>query len=1291
MSSSQQRAGKTAPRLLQDIALYDPDHPPASGRNLLSEVPPVFSEAYNGPLEWVSPAACEHAYITKTNQTFLLSPEQRRGPGTASKVSAICSRCRYHLQLVVHYTNATGANPPDHIHHLVYKSGRQRGGPSEEITPKGQRVETFHYECSYPTCSAVVSLRMVSPVLGPEWVRLLTDQELLKKRTDEAIAANPERLEGIARPLPINVLDNLRTYIHNALHERQRSKPISAINKRFVVCFGVEGKACKDLLEFLGFRDTNDGYWEPPQSDPSAVPPYQGEMSIFLDDVLHELSVLIDQRPAAEKKIPYTIPTNAPASNDLFYALEASNYPKASRLIEFEMPGEPCYEDLGAVEDMSSPLIVEAYHRQVSVNPARAPHYLKCLKMIGDLRGGPDREIIDQAVMIAYSEGRYTEEDVIKAYKYFGLDPHDPNLTEENIIGKFHAFLSATTQETETRKQLWRIGDFRGSERIKSAAEDRVSTVEQALVFLGVDEHTSDDFIITMYTAKISDSPTSKDLARHAVELIAEARKSETLKHFLKTGETGAGEMDVGDAYRLLQIPDRTVDDAAIIAAYTICIDEAPAQIETYTRALGIIAKEKNSTMLSSYISGSAVQTQTDRNLSEWPVGLQNIGNTCYLNSLLQFYFTIRPYREMVLDFENYKTELDDETLQQKKVGSRKVSRQEVERSQKFLRELRTLFQSMITSPYSSVRPEQELARLTLISSTNEAAIRRRSTISGKRPGGLGEINGLPVMGPLGPAQTTETGESDSQQDHLASKTPEEQQSSKEVTASDMESEATLVSESAQPESQAPQADNKENQPPPVVDKAVADSSGKEITDAGDYLSFPSPVEPPNRPPPVPPRPSESEKQRQLIEEVELGAQQDVTEVINNVLFQSECAIKPRGIAPDGEQLDQIKDLFYGKTISYITAEQGVRSKEELWSDIKVDVATGSRDIYSAIDGAFDVQKVFVDGEVAEQFGSISKLPPILQIQVQRVQFDPVKKTSFKSTNHLELKETIYLDRYMDTQQSELINRRRQCWEWKENLKTLESRRAELLRLSESDGQDMPSLFETTTALLQDLASMKEDPESAKYSIDVSTDLVSELEQLSQITKTEMAFVEQEIKNTQTLIATQFADYKHLAYRLYAVFMHQGSVEFGHYYIYIYDFKKDVWRKYNDSEVTEVQNPAEIFENQGRVNPPTPYFLVYVNAAMKDRLVEPVCREIFEAAPSSTLNEVEQRTNTSVTATATMDVDVDPPSYEEAWTGGPAGPVANPLPSPTTPVSIPLKRKGLEDEMDVSHAHPFPS
>jgi ubiquitin carboxyl-terminal hydrolase 25/28 len=143
--------------------------------------------------------------------------------------------------------------------------------------------------------------------------------------------------------------------------------------------------------------------------------------------------------------------------------------------------------------------------------------------------------------------------------------------------------------------------------------------------------------------------------------------------------------------------------------------------------------------------------------------------------------------------------------------------------------------------------------------------------------------------------------------------------------------------------------------------------------------------------------------------------------------------------------------LFYGQTRSYISTEKGTRSKDERWCDIKVDVAHGSRDIYDAIDGAFDVQKISVENSVAEQFGSIRRLPPVLQIQVQRVQFDPVKKTSFKSTNHLELLETIYMDRYMDTTNPEVVNRRNQSWGWKASLKALEARREELLRTKVCD------------------------------------------------------------------------------------------------------------------------------------------------------------------------------------------------------------------------------------------------
>lgn len=140
-----------------------------------------------------------------------------------------------------------------------------------------------------------------------------------------------------------------------------------------------------------------------------------------------------------------------------------------------------------------------------------------------------------------------------------------------------------------------------------------------------------------------------------------------------------------------------------------------------------------------------------------------------------------------------------------------------------------------------------------------------------------------------------------------------------------------------------------------------------------------------------------------------------------------------------------LSSLFYGKTKSYITTAAGARCKEEPWTDIKVDVAREFNDIYLALDGAFDMQKVHINGAEAEQHGTISKPPPILQIQIQRVQFDQVQMRSFKSNNHLDLKETIYLDRYMDSlPEQDLHEMRQEKWRLKQELQDLERRQVEL-------------------------------------------------------------------------------------------------------------------------------------------------------------------------------------------------------------------------------------------------------
>lgn len=55
------------------------------------------------------------------------------------------------------------------------------------------------------------------------------------------------------------------------------------------------------------------------------------------------------------------------------------------------------------------------------------------------------------------------------------------------------------------------------------------------------------------------------------------------------------------------------------------------------------------------------------------PVGLNNIGNTCYLNSLLQYLFTVKVVRDVVLNYNDFKLEIDDDAIKNRKLGGNKM------------------------------------------------------------------------------------------------------------------------------------------------------------------------------------------------------------------------------------------------------------------------------------------------------------------------------------------------------------------------------------------------------------------------------------------------------------------------------------------------------------------------------------------------------------------------------------------------------------------------------------------
>ncbi|KAI9717372.1 MAG: hypothetical protein M1812_004724 [Candelaria pacifica] len=1222
--------GRTAPRLLQDLLRYDPYFPAANGNNVLID-PPRPLRSGQTPRTTVGPESCRHKFMYKEHQSIPPIPNKTPYGAALYKIACCCNTCRCHLDVVVELRQNSGSQqcpnqeyPLHHFRHDHYDS------PGRRKQVEGRAwVEEQRYECSSPQCSAAVTIRFSPARLTAKHITLLTDPKLLKQRAEVAIAMYPDRFREEGVSSPIRVLHILRTYIKDAF--TMEGKRFGSLNKNFMLCFG---EACNELLEYLGFwYSKSDEYWNLPKPDRSSEVPIKDPLSILLNDVDMELMALMEQRPSVERSqiSVQFIPLSAIKLLEQVLGLQEFRqaHPSPRRTIDLTEEEHPCYASLGAVGDFSDDLLIFAYDRQKLCDPDNAPYYLECLQDLGEDRKS---EALQTKAVMMQSEGEISTKDIREAYRYFNLDPQSSSLDDQTIIGVFQSRLSdAPKQEADARLALRIIGQARGSEKIRHLALKSLTTAEQALGWLNADNETADDFIITMVTIKITDNQNDTDAGREAIRLIAEQRNSAALRNWLATGEMGVVEMDVGEAYTRLGIEDRTLDDDMILTTYDIRATEAPHQLQDLRQALQAIAKTKGSRRIEDFLSNG--QMSQNSISTEWPVGLENIGNTCYLNSLLQFYFTVKPLRDLVLHFDDYRMELDMNSLRHKQVGSRRVSRKEVERAQNFAYALQKLFQRLISARALSITPERELARLTLISSSNEEAFRRMSMASKDGRPSLGEINGVQMQGPLGPplAQDMELDNGKLGQTLVESATGDNASDTTLVEPPTYDDNEYMVVSMDDKEQQQEILDDKENLEPSNIglpdhsriqskplgttspsrlnEQEQQRSPAKDITSSKNDMSLanglphtPETLSPPERAPPIPPRPQTVEQTKRAQDEVELGAQQDVTEVIANVLFQMQCAIKANCIDADGEQLDEIKNLFYGKTKSYIKKGDNVRTKEEFFSDIKVDVASGPRDIYAALDGAFDVQNVDVDGTLSPQYASISLLPPILQIQVQRVQFDQAKKTSYKSEAHLKLEETIYLDRYMDSGNAALMQRREEAWRWKERVRELEARKA-VLTHTDID-VDLPEVLDMTQGYLMELQSSEDDDV-----VMVNPDVLQTLNDKAAGMRRELELIETEIMHLNTSITSQFTDLRALSYRLHSVFIHRGSVSFGHYWIYIYDFKKDIWRKYNDSYVTEVKNRREVFEQEA-VNPATPYFLVYVRETDIDRLVEPVCREL---------------------------------------------------------------------------------
>ena len=244
--------GKTPPRLLEDLNLYNPNKLPTTAYNVLTDSPLPYKK--DGPeLRKTGKGACHHTWILKPHTST--ASGAKTSDGSDPMVAALCMDCRCHLALRIDRKTEEDCmfrcgkdNIDNPLHHFVYVPAGTEGDRQTQTAHQESWEDSRTFRCSSGACALELRVQMYSPRLRRQWIDLLSDRAIIAKRAKDAMSADPERFEGHAVPSPITVMANLRAYIGNAMKGDKRT--ISAGTKKWLLSLG---EPCSELLEYLRF------------------------------------------------------------------------------------------------------------------------------------------------------------------------------------------------------------------------------------------------------------------------------------------------------------------------------------------------------------------------------------------------------------------------------------------------------------------------------------------------------------------------------------------------------------------------------------------------------------------------------------------------------------------------------------------------------------------------------------------------------------------------------------------------------------------------------------------------------------------------------------------------------------------------------------------------------------------------------------------------------------------------------------------------------------------------------